>query len=165
MDVQAIMSRKLVTVSQDDSVLKVRELFLAWRFHHLLVTERRRLVGVVSDRDLLKNLSPFIGRDMMERSQDVALLDRKVHQIMTRKPVTASLDMSIEEAAQRLVNWQVSCLPVVDDQNTALGIVTWKDLFRAMVPGLTLPSIQGDQPMPEDHHDGLSDGVAFQGMA
>lgn len=157
MDVQAIMSRKLVTVSPDDSVLKVRELFLTWRFHHLLVTERRQLVGVVSDRDLLKNLSPFLGKELAERSQDVALLDRKVHQIMTRRPVAAKPDMSIEEAAQRLVNQQVSCLPVVDEQNRAIGIVTWKDLFRAMVPGLTLPPLRRDEAMSEEVSDDLDE--------
>ena len=55
------MSRKLVWVEPDDRVIRVRELFNEYRFHHLLVIDDRRLVGVISDRDLLKNLSPFIG--------------------------------------------------------------------------------------------------------
>jgi acetoin utilization protein AcuB len=148
MDIQSIMTRKLVTVSPDDAVSKVRELFNMWRFHHLLVTENRRLVGVVSDRDLLKNLSPFLGREMAERPQDVALLDRKVHQIMTRRLVTAGPEMVIENAIRLMVAQQVSCLPVTNEKGQPVGIVTWKDLFRAMVPGLELPPMRRDEVDP-----------------
>lgn len=141
MEIQDIMSRQLVTVSPDDTVANVRAMFQTWRFHHLLVVERRRLLGVISDRDLLKNLSPFIGRELAERSQDAALLDRKVHQIMTRKPITVPPDMAVDNAVRLLVHQNVSCLPVVADGGVALGIVTWKDLFRAMVPGVELPPL------------------------
>lgn len=148
MDVQAIMSRKLVLVSLDDPVSKVREIFNTWRFHHLLVVDGRRLVGVVSDRDLLKNLSPFLGRELAERAQDVALLDRKVHQIMTRKLITATREMAVENAMQLMVSQQVSCLPVINEKQEPVGIVTWKDMFRVMVPGLQLPPLRRDEEIP-----------------
>lgn len=53
------MSRKVVTVAPDDSLEKVRALFAQFHFH-LLVVGERQLLGVVSDRDLLKALSPYV---------------------------------------------------------------------------------------------------------
>lgn len=141
MQVSQIMSTKLVSVTLDDSVAHVRELFNLYRFHHLLVVERRKLLGVISDRDLLKNISPFIGRELAERAQDVALLERKVHQIMTRKPVTVLPETSVNNAAQFMVSSSVSCLPVVNGNGQVEGIVTWKDLFAALVPGLQIPPV------------------------
>lgn len=85
--VAEIMSTKIVTVLADDDLLAVRALFERHNFHHLLVTDNGRLIGVISDRDLLRNLSPFVGR-LSERSQDVRTLYRRVHQMMTREPVT-----------------------------------------------------------------------------
>lgn len=145
MDVSDIMSRNLVSVSLDDRVNKVRELFLAYRFHHLLVVEHKKLLGVISDRDLLKNLSPFIGKVLAERTQDLALLDRRVHQIMTRKPVTVQPDTALENAVQVMLSHGVSCLPVVNELGHAIGIVTWKDLFRALVPGVEIPPVRWDE--------------------
>lgn len=154
MDVSDIMSRKLVIVGLDDRVNKVRELFLTFRFHHLLVVERKMLHGVISDRDLLKNLSPFIGRELAERTQDLALLDRRVHQIMTRKPVTVQPDTALENAVQVMLSHGVSCLPVVNEHGHAIGIVTWKDLFRALVPGVEIPPVRWDQVSETSTMDG-----------
>lgn len=150
MDVKSIMSRKLVSVKLDDPVSKVRELFEDYRFHHLLVVEHRKLLGVISDRDLLKNLSPFIGKELAERTQDIALLDRRVHQIMTRKPVTVLPDMALENAVQVMVSHGVSCLPVIDENGRAVGIVTWKDMFRALVPGVQIPSVRWEDDKAEN---------------
>lgn len=142
MEIKDIMSRQLVTVALDDRVGLVRDLFLNYRFHHLLVVERKKLLGVISDRDLFKNLSPFIGRELAERSQDLALLDRRVHQIMTRKLVTVMPDTALINAVQVMVSQGVSCLPVINEQRCAVGIVSWKDLFRAMVPDVRIPPVR-----------------------
>ncbi len=111
----------------------VRERFARFGFHHLLVLEKGRLVGVISDRNLLRNVSPFLGRDLAERSQDLATLNRRVHQVMTRQPVVARPDMPIEAAARLILDKDISCLPVADEHLHPLGIVTWKDLLAALL--------------------------------
>ena len=63
MTVGQIMTRVVTTIGMDDSVRLVRHLFDEHSFHHLLVVDRGRLVGVISDRDLLRNVSPFIDMD------------------------------------------------------------------------------------------------------
>jgi len=51
------------------------------------IVEEGRLHGVVSDRDLLRAISPFIG-SVVETNRDLGTLNKRVHQIATRKPVT-----------------------------------------------------------------------------
>ena len=135
MNINQIMTRVTITIGMDDDVRRVRDLFEEYGFHHLLVVEKRRLVGVISDRDLLRSVSPFIGK-LSERSQDMATLNRRVHQIMTRKPVTISSEMKVEDAAEVMLERRVSCLPVVTEDGHAVGIVTWRDLLGGLC-GLT----------------------------
>lgn len=133
MSLGLIMTKNVVTVSMDERLEAIRQIFAEKRFHHLLVLEDKRLVGVVSDRDLLKSISPFVAT-MSERPQDRWTLNKRVHQIMTRKLITAKADMEIAAAAKLLVEHGVSCLPVVsDDGAEVVGIVTWKDILKCLV--------------------------------
>jgi acetoin utilization protein AcuB len=129
-----IMSPQVVTVSMDDSLRVVRQLFEQHRFHHLLVVDGRRLVGVISDRDLLRHVSPFVGHDLAERTQDVATLNKRAHQIMTRAPIFARPDATLAQAIGLILEHRISCLPLVDEQSHPLGIVTWRDLLKALAP-------------------------------
>jgi acetoin utilization protein AcuB len=131
--VGAIMSSRVVTVSMDDTLAKVEALFRESRFHHLLVLERGRLVGIISDRDLLKARSPAIGT-LMETDRDRATLNKRAHQVMSRHPVTARADMAIETAARLLIDRKVSCLPVVSNEQTPVGMLSWKDILNALCP-------------------------------
>jgi acetoin utilization protein AcuB len=130
-----IMTRSVVTVHMDDTLQRIQEIFEESRFHHLLVTDEGRVVGVISDRDLLKHLSPFTGNVLMERKQDLNLLKRKAHQIMHRKPVTASPDMSVVDATDLVLRERLSCLPVVTPQRRVCGVVTWRDLLAHSIRG------------------------------
>ena len=130
MTVQSIMSTRLVTVEMDDKLKAVKEIFDRLKFHHLLVVDEGRLVGVVSDRDLLRALSPFIG-GMMEADRDVATLNRRVHQIMTRKLITLEPQAELAEAAALFLAHDISCIPVVDKACRPLGILSWRDVLRS----------------------------------
>jgi len=128
-----VMTRSVVTVHMDDPLDRIRSIFQESRFHHLLVTDNGKLVGVISDRDLLKNVSPFIGNDMMERRQDTNTLQRRAHQIMTRYPVTATIDTPVEDGVRLLMQQRVSCLPITNSTQHIEGIVSWRDLLRGLV--------------------------------
>ncbi|MEK9141540.1 MAG: CBS domain-containing protein [Nitrospirota bacterium] len=131
-----IMSRRVVTVSMDDTLAKVRELFTEFRFHHLLVLEERQLVGVISDRDLLKALSPNIGT-LSETDRDRATLNKRAHQIMSRHPISVTTALPIKTAARLLIEKKVSCLPVVTENDRLEGIVSWKDILNALCPSVS----------------------------
>ncbi len=129
MTVAAIMTKEVVVVDMDDSIDTVRTLLKAARFHHLLVVDGRRLVGVLSDRDLLREISPFLDT-VSERDSDRGVLNKKVHRIMTRGLITATETTTIETAAALLLDNNISCLPVISSEGDILGIVSWKDILR-----------------------------------
>jgi acetoin utilization protein AcuB len=134
MKVVDIMTKSVVSVHVDETLQRIHAIFEESKFHHVIVTDEGRIVGVVSDRDLLKNLSPFIGRRLMEREQDTKTLSRKAHQIMTRRPILARPDMSIPDAIVILLKHRVSCLPVAGADRRVQGILTWHDILSSCFP-------------------------------
>jgi acetoin utilization protein AcuB len=129
-----IMTRRVVTVELDDSLATVKQIFDSLRFHHLLVIgSDKKLCGVISDRDLLRAISPYAGT-VSENARDSATLKKRAHQIMTRSLVTLSPDENVADAIQLFLDHRVSCIPIVDQGFRALGIVSWRDVLRSL-PG------------------------------
>ena len=112
MQIGSIMTRDVVTVDMDESLRVIGEIFAAKRFHHLLVLEEDQLRGVISDRDLLKASSPFL-HTLTEQLRDVAILNKRAHQIMSRQPVTIAPETNLADAVRLLLQEDVSCLPVL----------------------------------------------------
>ena len=125
-----IMTVRVVTVEMDDPLRTVKQIFDSTKFHHLLVVnEDNELYGVVSDRDLLRALSPYVGTNV-ETARDIATLNKRAHQIMTRKPITLGPDASIGDAVELFLVNRISCIPVVNHDCRPLGIISWRDILR-----------------------------------
>ena len=110
--VRDAMTRHVITISMDATLSEVQQVFEAAAFHRLIVTEDGAVVGVLSDRDLLENLSPFIGK-LSEQTRDIARLNRKVHQVMSRHLRTVTPDTPLAKAGETMIRDRIGCLPVV----------------------------------------------------
>ncbi len=125
-----IMTAAPVTIALDTTMEEVRAVFESRRFHHLIVLDDdRRTAGVVSDRDLLSTVSPFVGK-MAERSADLASLQRRAHQVMSRRLVAVRPNTLLHAAARVMLDYKISCLPVVDRDLRCVGILTLRDVVR-----------------------------------
>ncbi len=131
MNLQSLMSKRLVTVELDDTLETVKDIFDELKVHHVLVVEDSRLIGVVSDRDLWKALSPYID-SIVETARDVATLHKRVHHVMSRKPLTLRADAPVSAAIDLMLAHRISCVPVVDGDNVPVGIVSWRDILKAV---------------------------------
>lgn len=130
MRIEDIMTRELVTATMDDDLNHVRNLFTRFRFRHIpVIGDDGELVGIISDRDVLANVSPFAGT-INERTVDANSLKRKAHQIMTRRPETAAPGEKAERAALIMLHQRISSLPVVEQSGRLIGIVTTRDVLR-----------------------------------
>lgn len=129
MKVSQIMSANPVTVTLDDSLAQIKEIFDNAHFHHLLVVEAGKLHGVVSDRDLLKNISCNIGTNVYT-PKDLDTLKKRVHQIVTRRPITLGPDADVTEAVAIFNTHRISCIPIVDADGAAVGILSWRDIMK-----------------------------------
>ncbi|MFA7295971.1 MAG: CBS domain-containing protein [Dehalococcoidia bacterium] len=127
-----VMSFPLVTIEAEVSLSHARDLLEQYHCHHLVVTNGGSPVAVVSDRDIIRALSPFLGT-IVEQARDQHTLLRPVLHVATFHPVTVHRSASIYEAAATLLERGISCLPVVDDMGRIVGIVTSSDLMRGML--------------------------------
>jgi len=132
MTVAEIMTTEVITASMDDTLGGIRKVFELNHFHHILIVEDNRLTGIVSDRDVIKNLSSRA--DMVNaNNQALNTLNKKTHQIMTRKVITINPENTIEEAAATMLEKKFNCLPVLEPSGAIVGIVTKTDILRSLV--------------------------------
>jgi len=130
---QEIMTSKIITVGMDDRLAAVKDIFDSKGFHHLLVVgDDKTLCGVLSDRDLLRALSPHLGT-VAETARDSASLNKRVHQIMSHNPITLTSKATVADAIGLFLEHSVSCIPVVNEAFRPVGIVSWRDVLRTLV--------------------------------
>jgi acetoin utilization protein AcuB len=132
MTVGDIMTTDVVTVMMDDTLGQIKALFAENNFHHVLVLDDITFVGLISDRDVLKEISPHADSAVAD-TRALNTLQRKAHQIMTRAIVSVTKDMSVEEATQILLKEGISCLPVLSSSKDIEGILTWRDMLKYFV--------------------------------
>lgn len=130
LNIADIVVTRLVTIEMDDRLVLAKEIFDQASFHHLpVVDEDGSLSGMLSERDLLRAISPHIGA-IGETNRDQETLQKRVHQVMTRDPVTIAPHKSLDDASLLMLEYSIGSLPVLED-GKLVGIITWKDLLRA----------------------------------
>lgn len=131
------MTRKVVTVRKETSVLKARELMVAHHIRHLpVIDEADRLLGMVSDRDIRTALPRHVYTAVAEGKPISGFETGPVDDIMTRNPVSISPHDTIEDALLRIQEVTVGAFPVVDDGGRLVGILSIRDLMRAFIAAL-----------------------------
>jgi len=129
MQVADLMNSLVISVEMDDSLSTAKSLMEKASIHHLpVIDSRRRVVGILSDRDLLRAISPFMDT-AAENNRDITIMRKPVHQIMTRHPHDAQPDIPLEKAARIMLDNDVSSLPITLENGEIAGIITWKDLL------------------------------------
>ncbi len=131
MPVADIMTKNILTVSPSETVGDMHKIFSEKHLHHLLVVEEGELLGLVSDRDVLSVLSPYLNTKV-ESKKDQFTLTRRAEQIMRTDPPTIGSSATIQDAGMALLDNKVSLLPVVDD-GLLVGVLSWKDVMRFMM--------------------------------
>lgn len=118
----SVMRTDVMTLYPEETVGDALALFGERRFRHLLVCEgRRHLVGLVSDRDLLRFLIDHPGA-----------MQTPVGEMMTRRLRTVRASNPLSEAASLMMRNRIHCLPVVDDDGVVEGIITSSDLLGVL---------------------------------
>ena len=139
-----IMTRPVISLTPQDDLAEAINLMQDNKFRHIpIIDEYGKLQGIISDRDILRHLHYAgkrpMGRQMKFREHlfrvdpEFVNLKLPLERIMTRKVTHILPDNSTCDAAETLRNLRVSCLPVVDEQNNLLGIVTVTDLMSVLL--------------------------------
>ena len=130
MNVGDIMTREVVTVDPDRPLASIQTLFEEESFTHLVVVSKEgEVIGMITMRDLLEVVSPFV-QTMSERDRDARTLERRAHQIMTPQPMSCRERDEVVVAAERLLDLDVSSFPVLNEDDELVGLVTRTDFIR-----------------------------------
>lgn len=129
MNVGQIMTRQPFTIAPSDSVALAEDLMSREHIRHLPVVDGDLLVGVVSQRDVLAVSLPSISAPS-EDDDRTYKLRLEVSEIMHGFVESVRPDMDAGEAAAKLLEMKIGCLPVIDDRMHVVGIITESDYVR-----------------------------------
>ncbi len=126
------MSADPITVNVDTTLQDAINILMDNHISILPVMDSGKLVGIVTDRDV-KHASPSDAclLDFQNIMYHVARI--QISEIMTPNPITIPLDLTMEEAAEVLLQNNISGVPVVNEKGQLKGIITKDDIFAALV--------------------------------
>jgi acetoin utilization protein AcuB len=140
MDVERFMTAEPIAASPSTSLRKALELLEGHRIRHLPVVQGKRLVGIISDRDIRQMLPSSLSvPEELERFRTWGARV-KVGEVMTRQVVSVTPDTRVQRAARLMVERRIGCLPVLRG-SALVGIVTTVDLLRAMAGEDQTPTV------------------------
>jgi CBS domain-containing protein len=115
-----VMRPDFVEVAPEDTLGEVAERMTAVNVGAVAVKDSGRLIGILTERDLLKAMAARVHSS-----------EARVRQWMTPDPVTATADTSVEDAAQIMLDHGFRHLPVLDDDGRVAGIVSLRRVVSA----------------------------------
>jgi CBS domain-containing protein len=130
MKVVDIMTKDPLTVSVAETVGQADELMAENKIRQLPVVKGRELVGILTDRDVRSFLSGSLLYTPEAREK---ALGTPVADVMTTEPLTLSPDDELYEAVELLIDEKIGGIPVVDDAEGLVGIVTYVDVLRCFL--------------------------------
>lgn len=132
MHVRDIMTKNVVPISLDEQLDLVDEIMKEGNIRHMPVTKGGRVVGIVSQRDLLRaRLSSVAEYSDGEEERFLQAVD--VERVMTAKVQVADPGELAVDAARRMMKAKIGCLPVVDQDGELIGLITETDIMRHYV--------------------------------
>jgi CBS domain-containing protein len=128
--VSDVMQSEVVTLAKGDRLDLAEDIMRLGRVRHLPVLEEGRLVGVVSQRDLLAaSLSKALAFEPQQRRTHLRSV--AVEEVMATEPVTVEASTPLRRAAELMLERKIGCLPVVKPDGTLVGLLSEADLVRA----------------------------------
>jgi CBS domain-containing protein len=135
--VRHIMTAEVLSIDIRESITEAMRLFASYPVHHLPVVDGAGLRGMLSTADMLK-LEYFLPKSGAQASAVLLNKQFRIDKLMRSPVFTAGLDDTIADAASRMVTNAVHSLPVIDESNHLLGIVTTTDIMQALLHGIGL---------------------------
>lgn len=116
-----IMSYPVVTLTEENTLEEAWEIAHKTRFRHIpIVNKEGMLVGILSDRTLLRDLFLMGG-------------NVKIKEVMTTKVISAAPNSPIQEIAQLFFIERIGSMPITDEQGHPVGIITRGDILRTVM--------------------------------
>ena len=130
MKVIDVMTNNPVTIMASETIGQADELMSENNIRQIPVVDGRELIGIVTDRDIRSFLSDALLADPDAREK---ALKTGVGDIMTREPLFVAPDDDLQEAVELLIEHKYGAIPVVDEAEGLVGIVSYVDVLRCFL--------------------------------
>ncbi len=128
------MTSKVITTRPGATLLEARELLKTHKIRHLpVIGDDKRLLGIITDRDIRSALPAAFYRDDCPDPAGADYTQLTVGDVMTPDPMAISPQDTIEDALLQIQKMRVGAFPVVDDDGFLKGIISVRDLLRAFI--------------------------------
>ena len=126
------MTDEPVIVKPDVSITEAYQFMIENHVRRLPVVDKDKLIGMVTLSDLYQ-VKPFdtVSISLLEITQQVS--NMTVDEVMAPDPITVTDDSTVGEAAQLMLEYRISGLPVIDGAGSLVGIITESDIFRIVI--------------------------------
>jgi CBS domain-containing protein len=128
--VQDFMTENPYVVSPETSLVDAYSLMFEKEVRRLPVVQGQRLVGIITLSDMQRIVPLILGE--LDTATKLEMAATKVRDVMTSDPITVAPDDTIQEAADLMLENQISGLPVVENSRV-VGILTESDIFKLVV--------------------------------
>jgi len=130
MKVVDVMTKDPLTMTPTETIGQADELMNTNKIRQLPVVQGKDLVGIVTDRDIRSFLSGSLLEGVEAREE---ALNTEVREIMTTEPMSVSPDDDLQEAIELMIDEKIGGIPVVDEAEGLVGIVTYVDVLRCFL--------------------------------
>ena len=132
MQIRDWMAKNVFTVEEDTSLMRVTRIMTENKIRRLPVVDDGRVVGIITDRDV-KDASPAKTTTLDVHELYYLFSEIKVQDIMTRNPIVLSGNDSLEKAAVIMLETKISGIPVTDENNNLIGLLSETDVLRGFI--------------------------------
>ena len=108
------MTRNVTCILPQDTLIDASDMMQELHVRHLPVVENGRIIGMISDRDLLRAPTGT----------------KHVREIMTNQVITCAATASVSEVANRMLQQRIDSIPISKRDGTIIGIVTTTDILK-----------------------------------
>jgi CBS domain-containing protein len=127
-NVRKIMMGSPVTLTPDDTLDLANNVISLGRIRHIPVVEKGKLVGLLSERDLIGAAANRIF-GLNQKSRSALLKTESVKSLMKKRLVTVTPDTPIKDAARLMADKKIGCVPVIS-AGALVGLVTTTNVLR-----------------------------------
>ena len=120
-DLKQLLKRSLIYGTPNMSVKTALEITLEENIRHLPIIQGNKLVGIASHKD------------MMTKRYEEEPCQTPISAIMTENPISCYSHTPLHEAAEKMLEEKIDCLPIIESNGKVIGIVTSSDVMRAYI--------------------------------
>ena len=138
------MTEQVISLGEQDNLNKVMKAMQKGKFRHVPVVDKQnKLIGIISDRDVLRLLpfrksqrkpqSEVFRAELFDVEPNEPVRHQQVYRIMNREVIYVEPGCSFQKVVKMLHEMKISCVPVTDEDKKLLGIATVTDVMRGLL--------------------------------